>query len=159
MNTDNTWDGLESWIQTTAPMLCDAVALPWSSTEWRTLPGLLELLFARERQARSAVDALAVALIRTGTLPESTPANRFWLALRFGCAHDFLGYLKVCDSRGFRPIPEPGTTSNTTTLRSWLLCSIWVHSHDSFLKLYALHLVSGLPFYGLEQQVDSPTSS
>lgn len=120
------------------------------SGEWKTLPGLLELLFHQEQLHRSAVDSLARQFSQTGSTPEAEDWDDYFLGQRLLNACDFLAQIMHEDSQGCSLIPQPDSAYTDVRLIEWLLTAMWQRRYDHWLKMVAMSVALDRPLYGLE---------
>lgn len=115
-----------------------------------TWEALTRFHFAKEHELRSEIDALARKIAKQQRPPEKTsPAARYYLALRFGCAMDFLGMVFPPQAAA-SPFGEiPAEWSNQQVIE-WLLVDLWLRRFDVWLKLDAISAMGPFAFYGLE---------
>ena len=148
----NRWDKAAQHLLDIVRMMSEhpKQAAPFSRDQWQTLPGLLEALFHLESQSRPAVRALVHHIVKAHTVPAMSPTEEYFLWSRILNACDFLGHLQIEDTQGRQLVSEPCTDYSDADVLLWLLDSLWETRFDSWLKLEAVHLVTGRPLYGLD---------
>lgn len=115
-----------------------------------TWEALTRFHFAQERKLRSEIDTLARSIAKQQRPPEkSSPAVRYYLALRLSCAMDFLGMV-FPPQVGASPFGEIRADWSDQRVIEWLLIDLWVRRFDHWLKLDAISAMGPFAFYGLE---------
>ena len=109
----------------------------------------LQILFANESLYRSASDADVRQFIKTKTWPLMNPWPQYITYVRIQAAADFTCQLTMRDTSGFI-LPYP-SQDNEASVLEWLLIDHWHRVFDTWLKLLAVSLFYGLPFYGPSQ--------
>lgn len=125
---------------------------PLSDEQWKTLPGLLELLFDQESRRREAVDDLARHVAKTGILPQGVRQwDPYLLSMRIQCAYDFVCTVQDADIGIPAVVSEPNIHRTEIDVRLWLFLTLWSRRFDHWLKLVAVEATTGRPFYGLDR--------
>lgn len=89
---------------------------------------------------------LRAALIPNGGFGQPTSRQSFFCVMRCLCALDTLGIIHAeLDDRPLYPTP-PSDWSDEALL-GWLLIANWQQRHDTWLKLSAFSVASGLGLY------------
>lgn len=115
-----------------------------------TWEALTRHYFAEEAKLRSKVDAAAREMAQMGERPNAIRAEvRYYLALRFMCALDFLGMVFPPQAQN-APFGEVPADWSDERVIEWLLVDLWVRRSDTWLKLDAISAMGPFPFYGLE---------
>jgi hypothetical protein len=115
---------------------------------WAKLPvsELATTLRMAEAVDRLPCDALMQTLLRGGGIGQPTSRQGLFCAMRCLCALDTLGIIHAeLDGRPLYPQPPSGWTD--AQLLEWLLVSNWQQRHDTWLKLAALSVATGLGLY------------
>ena len=98
---------------------------------------------------RPEVDAAALRAASDGIAPKPLSSEvRYLLALRIGCAHEFLSSLHPGAAKS-SPIPDLSDEWSDQRAIEWLLLDLWHWRCDYWMKLVALSRLGQFPFFGV----------
>lgn len=125
-----------------------AVPDQWKGEPIETL--VTEVRLAEAKQRNFCDDIVYDMLFGTAPASQPTPLQAYFLACRCRCAIDTIGILAAPNSNADVPMnlfeQLPGGWSDNALLH-WLLSDSWTARHDTWLKLIAVGIATGNPYY------------
>jgi len=146
MITKCDWEGIGRTLQDLSLRCRDLGGEPdptWSKLPVRELVMTLRMAKAVDRLPW---DALMQTLLRGGGIGQPTSRQGLFCAMRCLCALDTLGIIHA-ELNGRPLYHQPPSDWTDVQLLEWLLVSNWQQRHDTWLRLAAISVATGLGLY------------
>ena len=145
------WSDLDDFVQGELEHPLKLRRMYLGAVALQGLEPLVRVMFAEEAEGRSRVDEYARGRACSRlTGPMADPVDEWWYRLRVECLADTLDLVRSTPLGRRRLLPSPPRLWRESELLEWGLLPLWHRRYDHWIKLEAVKMVTGLPFYGVE---------